>query len=180
MQEDSLSGSGLGSTARLQGAELQRASCPSAIRHLESWIVGSLKIDLSRDRFGRRTDLDVRGGAGRWSLFRLDLLQVIQTCESLGSTVEFHMNVVLESVDATRDRFRFYVLTIEPDLFSEWALVVTWGRIGRPGRTRIAASGDFATVQLASAQLQGVRLRHGYKVIWGGQRERSSSSEVVV
>lgn len=72
------------------------------------------------------------------------------------------MDVHLESIDPERNRFRSYVLSIEPDLFDEWALVVTWGRIGRRGRTRIAASGDLAAVQRALARLQRQRLQHGY------------------
>lgn len=72
------------------------------------------------------------------------------------------MDVHLQSIDPERNRFRAYVLSIEPDLFDDWALVVTWGRIGRRARTRIAASGDLEAVQRASAQLQHLRLRHGY------------------
>lgn len=43
--------------------------------------------------------------------------------------------VHLESVDPTRNRARFYGITVELDLFSNWLLVKRWGRIGTVGRS---------------------------------------------
>src|SRR5271157_5128245 len=45
--------------------------------------------------------------------------------------------LVLERVDHARNMSRFYVLSIEPTLFEDLALVRRWGRIGSAGRERI-------------------------------------------
>ena len=45
--------------------------------------------------------------------------------------------LVLERVDRARNMARFYVLSIEPTLFEDLALVRRWGRIGSAGRQRI-------------------------------------------
>jgi predicted DNA-binding WGR domain protein len=45
--------------------------------------------------------------------------------------------VVLERRDATRNMARYYVLSIEPSLFDDTALVRQWGRLGQAGRQRI-------------------------------------------
>src|ERR1700757_4472213 len=45
--------------------------------------------------------------------------------------------LVLERVDRTKNMARFYVLSIEPTLFEDLALVRRWGRIGSAGRQRI-------------------------------------------
>ena len=44
---------------------------------------------------------------------------------------------VLERIDRTKNIARFYVLSIEPTLFEDLALVRRWGRIGSAGRERI-------------------------------------------
>jgi predicted DNA-binding WGR domain protein len=45
--------------------------------------------------------------------------------------------VVLERRDPTRNMARFYVLSLEPSLFGDTALVRQWGRLGQSGRQRI-------------------------------------------
>jgi predicted DNA-binding WGR domain protein len=45
--------------------------------------------------------------------------------------------LVLERVAAARNMARYYVLSIEPTLFGDAALVRAWGRIGRRGKQRI-------------------------------------------
>jgi predicted DNA-binding WGR domain protein len=45
--------------------------------------------------------------------------------------------LVLERIDPARNMARFYVLSIEPTLFEDLALVRRWGRIGSAGRERI-------------------------------------------
>ena len=58
--------------------------------------------------------------------------------------------LVLERVDRARNMARFYVLSIEPTLFEDLALVRRWGRIGNVGRERIDlhSSGPIAQVEL--------------------------------
>jgi hypothetical protein len=51
--------------------------------------------------------------------------------------------LVLERVDRTKNMARYYVLSVEPTLFVESALVRRWGRIGAagaPGSTFIPPS----------------------------------------
>ena len=83
------------------------------------------------------------------------------------------MNIHLECVHPAANRFRAYHLTIERDLFAECALVVSWGRIGRPGRTRIVGSGDAATVRAIAERLLRLRERHGYMVVHKGSASRA-------
>jgi predicted DNA-binding WGR domain protein len=45
--------------------------------------------------------------------------------------------LVLERVDRAKNMARFYVLSIEPTLFEDLALVRRWGRIGSAGCQRI-------------------------------------------
>ena len=74
------------------------------------------------------------------------------------------MDIHLECVDPAANRFRAYHVAIEADLFTEHALVVSWGRIGRPGRTRVVGSGDAATVRFMTERLLRLQ-RHGYVVV---------------
>lgn len=77
------------------------------------------------------------------------------------------MEIRLESVDPAANRFRAYRLSLEPDLFAPCALRVSWGRIGRPGRERIVASGEPEAVLAAALRLLALRRRHGYAVVGG-------------
>ncbi len=72
------------------------------------------------------------------------------------------MELRLASIDAAANRFRSYRLSIEPDLFAPCALRVAWGRIGRPGRERVVASGEPAEVLAVARRLVALRARHGY------------------
>ncbi|KPF42614.1 WGR domain-containing protein [Rhizobium sp. AAP43] len=43
----------------------------------------------------------------------------------------------VERRDRTKNMFRFYALSIEPNLFGEACLIRRWGRIGAKGQTMI-------------------------------------------
>lgn len=75
------------------------------------------------------------------------------------------MDIHLECVNPAANRFRSYHVAIEADLFAECALVVSWGRIGRPGRTRVVGSGDIASVRAMAERLLRLRERHGYVMV---------------
>ena len=45
--------------------------------------------------------------------------------------------MLLEKVDPATGMARFYVISVEPTLFPETALVRRWGRIGTAGRQRV-------------------------------------------
>ena len=59
--------------------------------------------------------------------------------------------VVLERLDAEKRMSRYYVLSVEPSLFREAALVREWGRVGRVGGRRIEL---HASVQVARVELE--------------------------
>ena len=42
----------------------------------------------------------------------------------------------LERCDPAKRMLRFYALQVTPNLFGEWCLLRTWGRIGRQGQMR--------------------------------------------
>jgi predicted DNA-binding WGR domain protein len=43
----------------------------------------------------------------------------------------------LQKCDPERNQHRYYLLSIQPNLFGRWSLIREWGRIGRPGRVKI-------------------------------------------
>jgi predicted DNA-binding WGR domain protein len=57
--------------------------------------------------------------------------------------------LVLERVDRTKNMARYYVLSVEPTLFTESSLVRRWGRIGGAGRTRIDLHASPPLAQIA-------------------------------
>lgn len=46
------------------------------------------------------------------------------------------LHILLERIDPAQNMARYYVLSIEPTLFGDSALVRKWGRIGSPGQRR--------------------------------------------
>ncbi|EYD72675.1 WGR domain-containing protein [Limimaricola hongkongensis] len=72
------------------------------------------------------------------------------------------MEIHLEKIDARRNCYRFYEISVEADLFAQAALVVRWGRIGGRGRVRIAGSGSVREAQDLATRLLKLRLKHGY------------------
>src|SRR5271166_4276187 len=73
--------------------------------------------------------------------------------------------LVLERVDRAKNMARFYVLSIEPTLFEDLALVRRWGRIGsvgceridlhRPGQSRRSSSRNGSIVRGAADTTSG-------------------------
>jgi predicted DNA-binding WGR domain protein len=43
------------------------------------------------------------------------------------------MTITLHQIDPARNRQRFYTLQLAPNLFGEWSLIRSWGRIGTSG-----------------------------------------------
>ena len=70
--------------------------------------------------------------------------------------------LVLERCDPDRNMARFYVLTIEPTLFGDTALVREWGRLGQRGRRRLDLfAGRVQAVEALEAWLVR-KARRGY------------------
>ena len=72
--------------------------------------------------------------------------------------------LMLERVDRTKNIARYYVLSVEPTLFAEWALVRRWGRIGSAGRTRIDLHFSPPLAQIALDTWLERKRRRGYQL----------------
>ena len=76
------------------------------------------------------------------------------------------MLVYLESVDPRKNRFRFYVLHLSPNLFGGWSLERRWGRIGaRNPRRRIHLCESREEAKALLARHLYNRPRRGYEVV---------------
>lgn len=69
----------------------------------------------------------------------------------------------LERSDPSRNAFRFYKLDIQPDLFDHASLLISWGRIGHPGRQAVRSGGTMADVVKVRDRLLKVKIRKGYR-----------------
>lgn len=70
--------------------------------------------------------------------------------------------LVLERRDPARNMARYYVLTIEPTLFGDTALVREWGRLGQRGRRRLDLfAGPVQAVEALESWLAR-KARRGY------------------
>jgi predicted DNA-binding WGR domain protein len=67
-----------------------------------------------------------------------------------------------QSIDPSRNRFRWYLLDLQADLFGGVNLVRRWGRIGRPGRTSSEHFPDESAASSALAVEVRRRAKHGY------------------
>ena len=72
--------------------------------------------------------------------------------------------LVLERVDHARNMARFYVLSIEPTLFEDLALVRRWGRIGSAGRQRIDLHPSRPVAQIELKKWLDLKTRRGYQL----------------
>ena len=72
--------------------------------------------------------------------------------------------LVLERVDRARNMARFYVLSIEPTLFEDLALVRRWGRIGSAGRERIDLHPSRRVAQIELEKWLDRKRRRGYQL----------------
>ena len=69
------------------------------------------------------------------------------------------------SVDATKNRYRFYSLSWQPALWGGGALVRCWGRIGTKGRSLAIFYQDRAGAQQLVEQIVKRRLQRGYHLV---------------
>jgi predicted DNA-binding WGR domain protein len=70
--------------------------------------------------------------------------------------------LVLERVDATQNMARYYVLSIEPALFEEAALVREWGRVGKRGGRRIELHTSRQNARVALEAWLCRKMKRGY------------------
>ena len=72
--------------------------------------------------------------------------------------------LVLERVDSAKNMAQFYVLSIEPTLFEDLALVRRWGRIGSAWRQRIDLHPSQPIAQIEFNKLLDRKRRRGYQL----------------
>jgi predicted DNA-binding WGR domain protein len=70
--------------------------------------------------------------------------------------------VVLYRVDPSRNMRRFHRVDIQPNLFGIWLFISEWGRIGRPGRTRLASFASIDAAQDAMLSQRRAKEKRGY------------------
>ena len=68
----------------------------------------------------------------------------------------------LEKRDPARNQARYYRLELLPNLFGEWTLARSWGRIGRNGQTRLDWYQTRHQAQDAMRTLEYAKQRRGY------------------
>jgi predicted DNA-binding WGR domain protein len=74
-------------------------------------------------------------------------------------TVQF---LVLDRVDAAQNMARYYVLSIEPALFEQAALVREWGRVGKRGGRRIELHASPQNARVALEAWLCRKMKRGY------------------
>jgi len=72
--------------------------------------------------------------------------------------------LVLDRIDEARNMARYYVLSIEPTLLGDTAIVRAWGRIGYAGRQRIDLHETAADARIALAAWLKRKVRRGYLI----------------
>ena len=69
--------------------------------------------------------------------------------------------------EPARNIQRFYAILVTPTLFSAWAMVREWGRIGQPGTVRETWFETEAAAIEAGAKIRRQKERRGYRAIGG-------------
>ncbi|MGD9640263.1 MAG: WGR domain-containing protein [Synergistaceae bacterium] len=62
-----------------------------------------------------------------------------------------------------KDQYRFYRLTLQQNLWGEWELITSWGRIGRkPSRTSLRILKDPTVAESIAQAVDRKRQKRGY------------------
>lgn len=75
------------------------------------------------------------------------------------------MACYLTKTDPSKNQHRFYALHIMPDLFGNWSLVRSWGRIGTSGSSRTDSFDSEEAAQDKLKALQRQKVRKGYQLL---------------
>lgn len=75
----------------------------------------------------------------------------------------FPDNVLLKRVAPEKNMRRFYLMTVQRDLFGHGALVTEYGRIGQAGRIRITHHEDEALALAELADKAKAKRKRGYQ-----------------
>lgn len=75
----------------------------------------------------------------------------------------FPDNVLLKRVAPEKNMRRFYLMTVQRDLFGRGALFVEYGRIGQAGRVRVAHHENEALALADLAHKAEAKRKRGYQ-----------------
>ena len=81
--------------------------------------------------------------------------------EHLASTANIQL-LVLDRIDGAPNMAHYYVLSVEPTLFGDTAVVREWGRIGTAGRRRIELHAEHTGARTALSVWLKRKLKRGY------------------
>jgi len=70
--------------------------------------------------------------------------------------------VYLRKINPTKNMARFYHVDLAPNLFGEFAVLRSWGRIGTQGRTMIETCGSVDAARQSAGRIVRIKLRRGY------------------
>lgn len=70
--------------------------------------------------------------------------------------------IYLERIDSAQNMARYYCLAVERNLFGEFSLVRTWGRIGKPSQEKIELHATEQDAQDAMIRRVQQKQRRGY------------------
>lgn len=65
-------------------------------------------------------------------------------------------------ISPDRNCFRFYNVSVEPNLFGDTSMVIHWGRLGTLGNIRIASSGSLQSTHKKARELARLKIKRGY------------------
>lgn len=97
------------------------------------------------------------------SPFELDRRPECVRLWRMSSASSYVQLLVLERRDPRANMARFYVLSLEPTLFGDMALVREWGRLGAQGRRRLDLFEAHAQASEALETWLTRKLRKGYR-----------------
>ena len=72
------------------------------------------------------------------------------------------MTLTLHQIDPARNRQRFYTLQLAPNLFGEWSLIRSWGRLGTSGQQRTSWHASREAAESALQRILAQKQRRGY------------------
>lgn len=75
----------------------------------------------------------------------------------------FPDKVLLKRVAPEKNMRRFYLMTVQRDLFGRGALIIEYGRIGQAGRVRVAHHEDEALALTDLAHKMEAKRKRGYQ-----------------
>ncbi len=71
--------------------------------------------------------------------------------------------VTLRLIDPDANKWRFYSLDVQPDLFGQACLIREWGRIGRAGKVMTTAFPSPTEAERALGRLRRRKEKRGYR-----------------